>query len=117
MNQLIQGSKTALRTLVALLVAVAVSACSPFRAIESVGFLRGLSSTASDPDSDPRVRRVSYGFTVDARTYDADLYVHEEPAKAALVLVPGVVREGKDDRRLIAFAQALAKAKFLVLVP
>lgn len=81
-----------------LILAAAVSACSPLRAVESIGFLRGLSSTASDPDSDPRVWRVSYGFSVDGRTHDADLYVSEEPAKAALVLVPGVVREGKDDR-------------------
>ncbi len=100
-----------------LILAAAVSACSPLRAVESIGFLRGLSSTASDLDSDPRVWRVSYGFSVDGRTHDADLYVSEEPAKAALVLVPGVVREGKDDRRLIAFAQALTQAKFLVLVP
>lgn len=100
-----------------LLLAVAVSACSPLRAVESIGFLRGLSSTAADPDSNPRVRRVSHGFSVEGRAYDADLYVHEEPAKAALVLVPGVVREGKDDRRLIAFAQVLSQAKFLVLVP
>ena len=60
---------------------------------------------------------VCHWFGVDGRTYGADLYVSEGPAKAALVLVPGVVREGKDDRRLIAFAQALSKAKFLVLVP
>lgn len=117
MRELIRGSQAALRTLLTLLLAVAVSACSPRRAVESIGFLRGLSSAALDPDSDPRVRRVPYGFEVDGRTYDADLYVHEEPAKAALVLVPGVVREGKDDRRLIAFAQVLSQAKFLVLVP
>lgn len=117
MSELIRRSQTALRALVALLLVAGVSACSPLRAVESIGFLRGLSTIASNPNSDPRVRRVSYGFTVDGRTYDADLYMHEGPAKAALVLVPGVVREGKDDRRLIAFAQALSQAKFLVLVP
>lgn len=117
MGDFIQGARTAVRTMLTLLLAAAVSACSPLRAVESIGFLRGLSATASDPNSDPRVRRVPYGFAVDGRTYDADLYVHEEPSKAALVLVPGVVREGKDDPRLIAFAQALSQAKFLVLVP
>lgn len=119
MSELTRGSHTALRILVVLLLAAVVSACSLPRAVESIGFLRGLSATAtaSDSEPDPRVRRVPHVFTVDGRTHDADLYVHEEPAKAALVLVPGVVREGRDDLRLIAFAQTLSQAKFLVLVP
>lgn len=45
-----------------------------------------------------------------------DLYWPEQ-AKAALVLVPGLVPEGKDDPRLVALAQTLARARFAVLVP
>ncbi len=33
------------------------------------------------------------------------------------MLVPGVVPEGKDDPRLVALAQTLARARFAVLVP
>jgi pimeloyl-ACP methyl ester carboxylesterase len=45
-----------------------------------------------------------------------DLY-WPDGAKAALVLVPGVVPEGKDDPRLVALAQTLVRARFAVLVP
>ena len=38
-------------------------------------------------------------------------------AEAALVLVPGVVPEGKDDPRLVELAQTLVRARFAVLVP
>lgn len=38
-------------------------------------------------------------------------------AEAALVLVPGVVPEGKDDPRLVDLAQTLVRARFAVLVP
>ena len=34
-----------------------------------------------------------------------------------MVLVPGVARQGKDDPRLVAFANTLARARFEVLVP
>jgi pimeloyl-ACP methyl ester carboxylesterase len=46
----------------------------------------------------------------------ADLY---EPAeqKAALVLAPGLGREGRRDARLVAFARALAHVGYRVLVP
>jgi pimeloyl-ACP methyl ester carboxylesterase len=34
-----------------------------------------------------------------------------------MVLVPGITRQGKDDPRLVAFAETLARARFEVLVP
>jgi hypothetical protein len=46
-----------------------------------------------------------------------DLYWPGEPAAAAIVLVPGAARLGKDDPRLVAFAHTLARARFAVLVP
>ena len=36
---------------------------------------------------------------------------------AGLILVPGAVEQGKDDPRLVAFAQTFARARFAVLVP
>lgn len=46
-----------------------------------------------------------------------DLYVSPEGPVAALVLVPGLARTGKDDPRLVAFANSLARVRFAVLVP
>ena len=62
-------------------------------------------------------RRLAHSFVVEGRTYVADLYLPRQPAKAALVLVPGAAPRGKDDSRLVAFAEAIARARFLVLVP
>jgi hypothetical protein len=46
-----------------------------------------------------------------------DLYWPGEDAAAALVLVPGAVKDGKDDPRMVAFANTFARARFAVLVP
>ena len=45
-----------------------------------------------------------------------DLYLPAEP-RAALLLIPGVTPEGRDDPRLVAFASALARGGFLVFAP
>ena len=47
----------------------------------------------------------------------ADLYQPAEGARAGMILVPGVAPTGKDDRRLVAFANTIARAGFEVLVP
>lgn len=47
----------------------------------------------------------------------ADLYRTADKAVAGMVLAPGASREGKDDPRLVAFAETLARANFEVLVP
>ncbi len=56
-------------------------------------------------------------YTVSGRAYQGDLYRPAQHPSAAMVLVPGVARQGKDDPRLVAFASTLARARFLVLVP
>ena len=45
------------------------------------------------------------------------LYLSTQGTRAGIVLVPGVVPAGKDDRRLVALAQTLARLQFAVLVP
>jgi hypothetical protein len=40
-----------------------------------------------------------------------------EDAQAAIVVLPGIVRLGKDDPRIVAFAESMARARFLVFVP
>lgn len=49
--------------------------------------------------------------------YRADLYIPADRADAAVLLIPGLAEEGKDDPRLIALARTLARVRFLVLVP
>lgn len=48
----------------------------------------------------------------------ADLYrVPEEERQAAILLTHGIIEAGKDDPRLVRFAQSLARCGFVVLVP
>jgi dienelactone hydrolase len=48
----------------------------------------------------------------------ADLYYHSGGEKrAAILLTHGIIEHGKDDPRLIRFAQSLARVGFVVLVP
>lgn len=48
----------------------------------------------------------------------ADLYFLPDGKKrAAILLTHGIIEDGKDDPRLVRFAQALARAGFVVLVP
>jgi pimeloyl-ACP methyl ester carboxylesterase len=56
------------------------------------------------------------GWSAHGQARQADLY-RTADAKWGMVLVPGVARAGKDDPRLVAFAHALARAGWAVLVP
>ena len=56
-------------------------------------------------------------YTVKGRTYTGDLYQSAEQARAGIVLIPGAAEGGKDDARLVALANTLARGKFTVLVP
>jgi fermentation-respiration switch protein FrsA (DUF1100 family) len=58
-------------------------------------------------------------LTVDTASsrWQADLYEPRVPARASMLLVPGLSPSGKDDPRLVAFANTLGRAGFTVLVP
>ncbi|MGH6962459.1 MAG: hypothetical protein ACREE7_18425, partial [Dongiaceae bacterium] len=60
--------------------------------------------------------RSAIRYSIGGRSHQADLYSTGTPA-AAIVLVPGLAPEGKDDPRLVQLAGALARARFAVLVP
>ncbi len=53
----------------------------------------------------------------DGQSWSGDLYLPAWKARAGLVLVPGIAKAGKDDPRLVALANSLSRARFLVLVP
>ena len=65
----------------------------------------------------PAPVRVSVQYEQEGRRYVGDLYEPVEEPLAGIVLVPGVAQAGKDDPRLVVFAQTLARARFRVLVP
>ena len=68
-------------------------------------------------DRTPRPERRTINYKVDGHTYRGDLYLSSQGTKAGIVLVPGVVPQGKDDSRIVALAHTLARLQFAVLVP
>lgn len=92
---------------------VALAACAPVEdAVDATRLLRGV---AGAPAADGFVRQeVAWEARGAARA--ADLYEPAQP-KAALVLAPGLGREGRRDARVVAFATALARVGYRVLVP
>lgn len=68
-------------------------------------------------DLRPAARRLVAEFAVNGRVHRGDYYQPEGVSRAGIVFIPGAVETGKDDRRVVAFATALARARFSVLVP
>lgn len=64
-----------------------------------------------------RPERRALSYTIDRRRRGADLYLSPEGVRAGIVVVPGVTPQGKDDGRLVALANTLARLHFAVLVP
>jgi hypothetical protein len=90
------------------------------RAIESALLLHELGSSAASAQVAPQdvsALRRTIAFTVGGRSYTADLYHGAAEPRAALLLVPGLAPDGKDDVRLVDLAVILARARFAVLVP
>ncbi len=107
-------------TLLLLLAALALSACSPQRGLEAWALLEDLAAGAGpsrlkESTSEPRRQAVAYEIA--GQGYRGDLYRPAEGPGVPLVLVPGAAPDGKDDPRLVATARSLARARFTVLVP
>ena len=104
-----------------VLTAVALlTACSPNRTVEAVRVLQDIQAgdrQSSLKQATPAPTRASILFTVDGRERLADLYSPGGGARAAMVLVPGLTPDGRDDRRIVAFASTLARARFEFIVP
>ncbi len=65
----------------------------------------------------PPVQRGMVEWTGQGRIWPVDRYQAGAPRLSGVVLVPGASPAGKDDPRLVAFAEALARAGFDVFVP
>lgn len=56
-------------------------------------------------------------WTVDGRAHEGDLYTPTEAIKGRMIFVPGLIADARRDPRVIAFAETLARAGYLTLVP
>lgn len=94
-----------------LAVMLACTACSPGRLLESaqLGLAAGAGAQAAGAAGAARRDVILAGQL-------GDLYLPALP-RAALLMVPGVTPLGRDDPRLVAFAEALSAHGFLVFVP
>ncbi len=97
----------------AALLAVGFAALTPVsRGIEAAILLFDFAAgTATAPVPE------SVSFRVADRDHAGDLYRPKHSPLAAVALIPGALAAGKNDPRLIAFAAALARARFAVIVP
>lgn len=101
-------------------VAAGVSVGPGRRAIDGALLLRELGTSAATAHVAPQdvaALRRTIAFTAAGQSYVADFYRTEADPRAALLLVPGLAPDGKDDRRLVDLAVILARARFAVLVP
>jgi pimeloyl-ACP methyl ester carboxylesterase len=65
----------------------------------------------------PSPARESISFMTGGEERAADLYRPPQGPRAGIVLVPGVVAQGRRDARVVAIANTLARLDFTVLVP
>ena len=100
------------RAMVAATLALGCAACSPLRGLEASQL--GLDAAGGSRGA---VQSATARRPVVLAGQPGDLYLVGEAPLAALVMVPGVTPEGRDDPRLIAFAGSLARHRFLVFVP
>lgn len=108
----------------AVLLVVGLFACfrgrSVLRFIEAGYLLADIADSESAKaakDSRTEVEKGQLFYQWEGRARHADLYRPPGDARAGVVLLPGVAELGGDDPRLVAFARALARAGFAVLVP
>lgn len=104
----------------ALLLPLALAGCIAAEDEEAARVLRDIAAGPGPSElkrSTPTPERIALRYAVEGRDSIADLYRPGEPVGAPLVLVPGLSPDGKDDARLVALAESLARARFLVLVP
>ena len=100
--------------------AVFLSGCSPLRGYEAMQVAKDIAAAGGPSglkESRPAPRRRALAYEVEGRASSGDLYLPGDRVEAALVLVPGAAVNGKDDPAFVAFAEALARARFAVLVP
>jgi pimeloyl-ACP methyl ester carboxylesterase len=102
------------RVAAVLALSLACCGCSAGRLIESARLGIEAAAGAADPAAAAEVAGMRRQVTLAGQA--GDLYLPADP-RAALLMIPGVTPQGRDDPRLVAFAGALARHGFLVFVP
>ena len=104
-----------------LLSLLSASGCALQRHHEAVLVLGDIAAGAAPSglkERTPQPSRTPIAYTIDGRTHIGDLYLPGEgKPKAGIVLVPGMVQEGKDAPNFVTFATTLARARFAVVAP
>jgi hypothetical protein len=103
-----------LQALLTILAAVALSACAALTDGEAVRVLKAIEA-GEGPSALKAETPAPNRRTAADGAYD--LYIPGEPARAGLVLTPGLTAQGKDDPRMVALADVFARARFVTLVP
>ena len=105
---------------IAFTILLLVAGCSPLRGYEAMQVAKDIAAAGGPSglkESRPAPRRRALAYEVEGRASSGDLYLPGDRVEAGLVLVPGAAVNGKDDPAFVAFAEALARARFAVLVP
>jgi fermentation-respiration switch protein FrsA (DUF1100 family) len=104
-----------------LLCLLGVSGCALQRHHDAVLVLGDIAAGAAPSglkERTPQPSRTPIAYTIDGRAHIADLYLPGEgKPEAGIVLVPGMVQEGKDAPNFVTFATTLARARFAVVAP
>jgi pimeloyl-ACP methyl ester carboxylesterase len=103
-----------------LVVSLCVAGCVSPRGQEARDLLADIAAGDGPSrlkETNPEPSRVTISYRRAAGPASADLYRSPQQPRGAVVVVPGLTPDGKDDARLVAFAKSLTRAQFLVLVP
>ena len=108
-------------TCACLLCLLSASGCALQRHQEAVLVLGDIAAGAAPSDlkeRTPQPSRTPIAYSIDGRAHIGDLYLPGEgKPEAGIVLVPGMVQEGKDAPNFVTFATTLARARFAVVAP
>jgi pimeloyl-ACP methyl ester carboxylesterase len=108
------------RAAVICILAMLSSACISAESREAVRLLQDIEAGHGGSElksGTPTPYRETLTIPADGRRTRADLYWPQTEMRARLVLVHGFTPDGKDDPRLTALAESLARVGFLVLAP
>lgn len=98
------------------LVGAGAASCSPARVIEAAHVMQDVAAEAAPSAlkrNTPTPSRRLIAYRVEDRVYEGDIYTPANTRpEAALLLIPGVSPRGRDDPRLVSFANTLARALF-----
>ncbi|WP_051609418.1 alpha/beta hydrolase [Fodinicurvata fenggangensis] len=99
-----------------LMMAMALLASCSQRGGEALALLDSFSG--SQRADSPVITRESGRLDSEQGDFEVDVYKRaDEQVRANLLLIPGVTPQGRDDPRLMEFAELLAQARFRVTVP